>query len=375
MRIGFDAKRAAQNATGLGNYSRFVIQSLAGKPGYDLRLYVPDPRKTALLRDIPHGLPLCYPQGAFWKRCRPAWRSWGVTRDLQRDGVELYHGLSNELPFNIRKASGIRSVVTIHDLISVKHPEYFPFPDARIYAFKIRKACRDATRVIAVSENTKADIVSCFGIPARKVDVVYQGCHPQFQQAVDERKLQMVKEKYRLPSRYVFYLGSIETRKNLLLVAKALPFLPESVSVVAVGKRTPYAAEVEEFLKEKGLCGRMRILHAVPFEELPAFYHLASVFVYPSRYEGFGIPLLEALFCQVPVIGATGSCLEEAGGPGSLYVHPDDCRDLARKIAWVMDDGEKRARMIASGLEHARNFTDSVLTGRLEDCYRKAMGD
>lgn len=373
IRIGFDAKRAAQNGTGLGNYSRFVIQSLASDPQYDLRMYIPNPRKTYLLRDIPDSVARCFPRSGGWGKCPSLWRVWGVTSDLEKDGIDLYHGLSNELPFNIAKAVHVKSTVTVHDLISVRYPEYFPFVDARIYACKIRKACRNADRIIAVSRNTKADIVRFFGVSEDKVDVVYQGCHMQFQQPVSDEKLQMVREKYRLPEQFVFHLGSLEERKNLMLLARALPFLPEDLQVVAIGKRTAYTGKVEVFLREKNLTNRMRLLHDVPFGDLPAFYRLSSVFVYPSRYEGFGIPLLEALFCGVPVIGATGSSLEEAGGPDSLYVDPDDYRALAENIRWLLLDAGKCREMVRNGLEYARNFTDRALLSQLESSYRKTL--
>lgn len=385
MKIGYDAKRAAQNGTGLGNYSRFVIASVYDRirkdrrenavsydKDWELSMFCPNPKKVQLLSRLPSDIPRIFPQGV-WRRLSSLWRVWGVCRDLSRQGIGLYHGLSNELPLNIARYPQVRSVVTIHDLISVRFPQYFPWLDARIYAYKIRQACRHATRVIAVSQRTKDDIVELFHIDPSKIDVVYQGCHGQFQQEVSQEVLDEVKRLYDLPERFIFHLGSLEERKNLMLIVQALQYLPEDYVLVAVGKRTSYTDKVMDFARTHHLEKRIRLFHGIPFAHLPAFYHLSRLFVYPSRYEGFGIPLLEALFCKAPVIGATGSCLEEAGGPDSIYVDPDDAQGLAMAIDKVWNQEEVRIRMIEKGYAYAQNFKDGVLIDRLLEVYRKAM--
>lgn len=374
IRIAYDAKRAAQNGTGLGNYSRFVISSVYARretEHIDMRLYCPDPEKVPFLSQLPSDIKRCFPSGN-WKHFRSVWRVWGISSDLERDGIDLYHGLSNELPLNISQTR-IRTVVTVHDLISVKYPQYFPWIDARIYASKIRKACRNATRIIAVSRRTKEDIVELFSVDPDKIDVVYQGCHSQFRQDVSEERQKEVRRKYALPEKFIFHLGSLEERKNLLLVVQALEHLPEDIHLVAIGKRTAYTEKVERYIVGHGLESRVHLFHKVPFEYLPAFYHSASVFVYPSRYEGFGIPLLEALCCGVPVIGATGSCLEEAGGPDSLYVDPDDAQELARNVAHLFSDEGQVRKMREKGREYASKFVDSVLIDDLLSVYRRAL--
>lgn len=376
MKIGFDAKRAAQNKTGLGNYSRFVIESLAETiPVGRYLLYVPHPGKTACMDNLlqRYNVDMRCPRTGFWKRLRSLWRVWGVTPDFEQDRIRLFHGLSNELPLNIRKARRVRSVVTIHDLIFLRHPEYYPYIDRKIYAYKFRKACRNADRIIAVSQCTKRDIVDFFHIPEEKIDVVYQGCDASFKRPVDAEKKESVRRKYRLTSRYILYVGSIEERKNLMLVAQALPFLPDGTEVIAVGKRTRYADKVETFLRRNGLEHRMRLVSDVPFDDLPAFYQMASVFVYPSKFEGFGIPLLEALNSGTPAIGATGSCLEEAGGPHSLYVSPTDARALAEAITRTLTDSELREKMITEGKEYAINFEPERIATEIMTVYEKVI--
>ena len=379
MIIGFDGKRAAQNRTGLGNYSRFVIRGLSKFSEVErLLLYVPQPCKAKALEgvDKERGVILRSPDDHtgwwrhVWKRLRSLWRVWGVTDELAEDGVQIFHGLSNELPLNIRRAKGVKSVVTIHDLIFLRYPQYYKPIDRWIYRYKFRRACEQADLVIAVSECTKRDIIHFFGTPADKIEVVYQGCDDSFRQQVPEDIKEKVRARYQLPKRFILYVGSIEERKNLMLLAKALPLLKDKdVQVVAVGRRTPYADRIDAFIKDHSLTNRFRMMSGVPFADLPAFYQMAEVFVYPSRIEGFGIPLLEALCCGTPAIGCTGSCLEEAGGPSSLYVDPDDAQGLAAAINRVLGNGEVRGEMIAGGHDYAARFEAEPLTRQLADVY------
>ena len=369
MRIGFDAKRAAQNRTGLGNYSRFVLDLLKTyAANNEYFLYTPNPRKNTLLSNLSTNEKVKYPL-SYWQKFRSLWRIWGVTSDIVKDKIQLFHGLSNELPLNIRYAKNTKSIVTIHDLIFLRYPEYYSFIDRHIYAYKFRKACINADHIIAVSECTKQDIIHFFHIPEEKISVVYQGCDEQFKQIVSKEYKEEIREKYQLPQKYILYLGSIEKRKNLLLLAKALKYIQEPIEVIAIGERTSYTNEVEDFLKQNQLENQMRILSNIPFKELPAFYQLATTFVYPSFFEGFGIPLLEALNSGIPAIGATGSCLEEAGGPHSLYISPNDAKGLAHAIERTMTDDTLREKMIKEGRKYALQFEKEKLAKELLKVY------
>lgn len=378
MIIGFDGKRAVQNKTGLGNYSRFIIRSLAPyarqtkdklvvfAPKYDAgNLFE---KTAALLSDCMDVV--CPRSAAFFPSL---WRVWGCWKQIVSCHVDLYHGLSNELPLSIGKAKTTRSVVTVHDLIFLRYPRYYHWIDKKIYTYKTSRACRHADRVVAVSECTKRDIVSFFGIDPEKIDVVYQGCDPRFSQQPAPDEVRALKEKYDLKEPFILYVGTIEERKNLLLLLRAMQQLTPCTTLVAIGRRTPYMEKVEAFCNAHLPAGSVKFLHTVPFTELPAFYHAASLFVYPSRYEGFGIPVLEALCSGVPVIAATGSCLEEAGGPSSLYVSPDDPVQLAEAIRKVLTDGELRTRMIRDGREYARRFEEDKLAQDLLAVYKKTI--
>lgn len=383
MNIGFDAKRAAQNRTGLGNYSRFVIRVLSEKfAGNQYHLYTPKPHRMPYLQEIPtlKHLFLHFPPQGIWSRIRSLWRVWGITKDIQKDGIQIFHGLSNELPLNIgtpeqRKmkagGKGCKYIVTIHDLIFIHTPQYYHWIDRQIYNFKFRRACRCADRVIAVSEYTKQEIMHYYHTPESKIDVVYQGCDPVFSQEIEEGKLQEVKARYQLPDKFVLYVGSIEERKNLMLVAKAMAELNRraAIHVVAVGRRTAYVDQIQDFLKAQGIDYLFHFYHQVPYADLPSFYKWASTFAYPSRIEGFGIPLLEAISSGVPAIGCTGSCLEEAGGPNSIYVNPDDAKGMADAILRTCTDETLRQHMISEGKKYALNFSDEKLSNDLMKVY------
>ena len=375
--IGFAAKRACQNRTGLGNYSRFVLSGLC-RYASDMRLllYAPNPKKTQALDGLDRepSISMRFPKTLWGKCLRSLWRVWGMTRDLQHDHVQLYHGLSNELPLNIHKAKSIKTIVTIHDLIFLRYPQYYKPVSRWIYHYKFRRACKIADRIIAVSECTKRDIMRFFGTPEEKIEVIYQGCDEQFRQQATEEQKAAIRERYQLPERYILYVGSIEERKNLMLLAQALPLLTDKdIQVIAVGRRTKYADRVQAFIQAQGLTSRFRMLSGVPFSDLPTLYQLATLFVYPSRFEGFGIPLLEALCSGTPVIGCTGSCLEEAGGPSSLYVSPDDDQGMANAILHSMKGAEGRKQRIENSIQYVQRFENSNVAQQMLDLYTNLL--
>lgn len=376
MKIGFDGKRAVQNFTGLGNYSRYIADILCRfYPENSYVLYTPKHRKNSRLEELTgrcRQLSIKYPTKGLWKRLNSLWRIWGVTKQLKQEGIQLFHGLSNELPLNIHK-SGVKSIVTIHDLIFLRYPQYYHLIDRLIYTYKFRKACENSDRIIAISECTKRDIIQFFHIPSSKIEVVYQGCDPTFEQPVGKDRKEEVRAKYQLPKRYILNVGSIEERKNALLAVQALLQLPQDLHLVIVGRRTPYTEKIESFVTNNGLASRVHIISNVPFGDLPAIYQSAEIFVYPSRFEGFGIPIIEALHSGVPVVAATGSCLEEAGGPDSIYVAPDDITGLANAFKTIDSDTEKRKSMIEKGKVFAAQFSDQEQAKLIMNIYNKTI--
>lgn len=368
MHIGFDGRKAIQSFTGPGNYSRFVLNLLVQYHPenryflYTAKNHAREPRISEHLT-LRHPLSFSYPILSRLK---------GISSVLKNDKIDLFHGLINNLPLGVAR-SKTPSVVTIHDLIFLRFPEFYTFIDRSIYRSKFKYACKYASRVIAVSEQTKRDIISYLNVPADKIDVVYQGCNSAFKvKATDEIK-EKVRKKYSLPHKYLLQVGTIEERKNLYLTVKSLNAVPRDIKLVVIGKETDYADDVKEYIRDHGLSNRVLFLKNVPLHDLPAIYQQAKIFVYPSAFEGFGIPIIEALHSGVPVIAATGSCLEEAGGPDSCYIHPKDDIQLSYTINLILKDPSKRHKMIQAGFKHVEKFSDACLAESLMNVYKKVL--
>ncbi len=383
--IGFDAKRIVRNGTGLGSYGRTLVNDLAvaGAGNLSLRLYAPDAGRDELRTQIAESayVTSCYPQRNRFFPLNSSlftslWRSRGIVNDLLRDGVQLYHGLSGELPQGLRKA-GIRSVVTIHDLIFLRHPEYYHWLDTKIYAWKFRKTIQEADHIIAISECTKRDIIELGGVSEDKITVIYQSFASRFKETSAKRlSTNGAQEGARCEgqgARYILSVGTIEERKNTLLAVKALQHLPEELSLVLVGRPTKYAETIRQYAAKHGLAKRVKLLHGVSDEELPRLYAGAEAFVYPSRYEGFGIPIIEAIAMGLPVVACTGSCLEEAGGPDSLYVDADDAEGLAAAMQQVLRGAAGREERITRSREYIRRFEGNDVARQVIDVYRKLL--
>ncbi len=366
MNIGFDAKRALFNRSGLGNYSRSTIRLLSQfYPENNYYLFAAKnsqklfkPSSNQFIVEPEPGLSSSFPS---------LWRSWGIQLLNQRK-LDIYHGLSNELPWSIRR-SGIKSVVTIHDLIFMRFPEYYPFIDRKIYFLKFRHACRVANKVIATSEATKADIVSFLGTDPKKIEVVYQTCDPIFRIPVNNDAKSAIKKKYGLPESYILYLGTIEKRKNSLTLIKAYLNEDCKIPLVIAGKPTAYLADIKDYLKQNPAGDRIIFNHDIKSSDLPAIYQSASLFVYPSIFEGFGIPILEALYSGVPVITSTGSCFAETGGDAALYCDPLDVEQMGKCISTVLNDPDSRKLMIRKGFEHASKFDEVNVAANLMSVF------
>lgn len=368
MKIGFDAKKAVSNLTGIGNYSRRCINGIGQLwPETDLVLFAPHKNNAKAVRELTAKVRYVHPQrkGALpllW------WRNKGMCDDIKREGVDIFHGLSNELPFGIDKA-GCKTIVTIHDLIFRLLPHTFGLADRKILTAKTKYACRTADVIVAVSECTKRDIIRLYGTPEEKIRVVYQSISGLFRHDVTEETKKEVREKLSLPERYLLCVGTIEERKNQATVVKALQHLPEDYHLVLVGGGKGYASVVKETAQQLGVASRLHILRGLSNMELPAIYQMAETFVLLSRYEGFGIPIAEALASGIPVIAATGSCLEEAGGPDSIYVNPDDDKGVAENVLRIATDKSMRERMIERGKEYSLLFTDEHQAEELAKIY------
>ncbi len=371
MRIGFDAKRAFFNKSGLGNYSRDTISILTGKYSeHSYFLYTP-PGTSTVNFITGSSVSICKPTNYVGKRLPFFWRSFMLPKQLKSDGIDLFHGLSNEIPFSI-KNSGIKSVVTIHDLIFLRFPEWYPFIDRKIYEVKFRRSCRDADRIIAISLQTKNDIIEYFGTDPGKIDVVYQGCNAVFQKKAGTEQISRIRKKYSIPDEYLLYVGTVEKRKNLLTIVKALELSNLNISLVVVGRHTSYTGQVKNYIRNKNI-KNIRFIKHVDTNELPVFYQNAKIFIYPSIFEGFGIPIQEALFSKTPVITSKTGCFPEAGGQGSVYIDPANAEELAETILKLLKDTPFREKVVSDGYAYAQNFTNEKIAKNLIEVYKKIV--
>ncbi len=374
MRIGFDAKRAFFNRSGLGNYSRFIIQSLEKfQKDFEYFLYTPKTRNKIEFLTPSEKIHITLPRKILHKKFASYWRSIAMAKDLVKDEIDIFHGLSGEIPNNIAETN-VKSVVTIHDLIFLRYPKLYKPIDRKIYENKFRFACKNANQIIAISEQTKQDIVQYFGTNENKIAVLYQSCDERFQKEVEDPLKQKVQEIYQLPEKFLLYVGTIEKRKNLLSIVKAIHYGKIEYPLVIVGKKTDYFNEVLTYIHDN-LLENIIFLQSVPNEHLPAIYQSAQIFIYPSVFEGFGIPILEALYSKIPVITSKGSCFHEAGGPSSIYVTPENFKELASAIKSLLNDSSLRNKMIADGLEHAKKFSHKTLTQQLVNIYTKLYNE
>ncbi len=368
MKIGFDAKRAFNNKSGLGNYSRDIIRAIVSNKQDDIFLFTPKQNSSAF--EIDNAEIIRPPEGIDnW--ISAYWRSFSIMKEIGKLQLDIFHGLSNELPFTLDNS--VKKVVTIHDLIFKRYPQWYNIIDRKIYNWKFKAACLNADKIIAISEQTKLDIIEFYGISESKISVVYQTCNDAFKTKATIEQIVSVREKYQLPSEFLLNVGTIEPRKNAMNIVKALHQHKIKTPLYIIGRNTKYAEEIKRYISQKNLDTQIKILHNVSNKELPIFYQMAKIFIYPSTFEGFGIPIIEALYSETPVITSQGSCFSEAGGVNSIYVEVGNIEALANAILSLLNNDEKCKLMQNEGLIYVQNFDTEKVTENLYRVYQQLI--
>ena len=369
MKIGYESKRIFHNKTGLGNYARYIPSVLSIYYPENI-YYLYNPKKGNKTNFTVNNVNVfeCFPKGNLSKIFYNYWRQKGVVKDLIRDEINIYHGLSGELPYGLRK-NNIKSVVTIHDLIFMRYPKLYSFFDRKIHYLKFKKAAKNADKIIAISEQTKKDIIYYLKVNPEKIEVIYQGCQNVFKQNYSETEKRKVALKYQLRNEFILNVGTIETRKNALLIVKAIKDI--DTNLVLIGKKTKYTDQIELFIKENHLEDKVQFLKGLTNVELAIIYQLSTIFVYPSIFEGFGIPIIEALYSKVPVITNKYGVFQEAGGPNSIYIDPENVAELAEKITYLLDNEIIRKEIAEKGNQFVQKFNDFELTTSYISMYKK----
>lgn len=373
MKIGFDAKRAFNNTAGLGNFSRNTIVALAHQNTDDqFYLFHPGNKRVAFV--LPDNSLEIKPQGLWWRAFPSSWRRFGITKLGKAQKLDLYHGLSHELPVGIEK-TGIKSVATIHDLIFLRYPEYFKKIDCIIYDRKFRHACQVASQIHAISEQTKRDIIQFFAITEEKIKVIYQSINPIFFSKADTAKKQQIRRKYQLPQKFLMTVGTVEARKNLMALVEGMALANIYIPLVVVGKPTDYQLKVQKLIEHD--LNRLQVFFFPSIEdaELAVLYQMAQVMIYPSIFEGFGLPVAEAQASGCPVVTSNTSSLPEAGGDGALYIDPHKPEEIGPAIRKLLNDKDLRKSLIAKGKINAQRFTPENYARQLKQLYNSLLND
>lgn len=365
MKIAFDGKRFFNNSSGLGSYSRDLVRILASNfPENEYVLLNKEQSdKGKEIVGLPNVTFVETTKGNFSRQLK-------MGKDAQQINADLFHGLSGELPLKWFDKP-IKKVVTIHDLIFLRFPQYYTFFDRKIHFWKFKKATEQADLIIAISEQTKQDIIQFLKVPEEKIRVIYQGCHHVFKENHTDEFLNSTRDKYKLPERFILNVGTIEERKNLLNIVKAIH--GTDIPLVVIGKKTKYYSKVKKYLIKNKLQNQVQFLENVSVEELAGIYKLADVFVYPSLFEGFGIPVIESLFSKTTAITSNLSCLPEAGGENSMYVNPYQFEDIRSKILFLWNNESERNRRAEKGLEFVQKFNDENIAENLMRVYREVL--
>lgn len=352
MRIGIDIQSTLGHKTGIGQYTAKLLAALRRvAPEYEY-LELNWGRDVVMRTD---------------RRLR--WQQFELPRRAQAAKADLLHVPGFDAP--LWKPCTV--VLTVHDLIGLLFPANLP-PISRFYwAWWLPRTIHWADWIIADSEHTRRDLIRLLGIPAERIEVIYLGVDEAFQPLETQARLEAVRHKYSLPLNIILYVGTLEPRKGLETLIAAYGALAADIphDLVIAGKKGWYTAPLFLQVEDLGLDPRVHFTDYVADEDLPSLYNLAELFVYPSRYEGFGLPPLEAMACGTPVVCSNAASLPEIIGDAALSVPPDDAEALAAAIRRVLADKALRAKMRASGLERARSFTWEKTARRTAEIYER----
>lgn len=303
-------------------------------------------------------------------RVRVPWEQFLAPALLRLYGADVYHGVLNVMPL----AAHIPSIVTIHDLSPFLFPQTFRRVNRSYLRWAVRVACRNAAHLIAVSEFTKSELMRWMHVPAERITVTYNGVNERFAPPTPEI-LQAFRQRAGLPERFILFVGTLEPRKNLPTLLEAYARIArdtDAALIIGGGKGWLYDsifAKVEQLQ----LGERVRFAGFIDDQDLPLWYAAATVFILPSLYEGFGIPLLEAMACGTPVVTTTSSSLPEVVGDAGLTIAPTDVDAMAEALLRLLNDAALRTELRERGFVQARHFSWMSLAERTLAIYRTSV--
>jgi glycosyltransferase involved in cell wall biosynthesis len=366
--IAIDARKLTD--FGIGTYIRQLTAALSKIDQENRYLLFVGQRGAAELTDLPENFRIVIERSPSYSLRELVTLSWR----LYRLRVDLYHSTHYVLPAVVP----CRAVVTIHDIIHLLYPEFLPSPLAFFYAQRmIRRSLSRGDRIIAVSQNTKTDLMDYFKVDGRKIRVVHSGVGNRFRQRLSATEIDPRLEEFGIRKPYLLFVGNPKPHKNLDSVVKAygrsLEMFEFQADLVCVGDRSGLDFKIRQRAEQLGIGDRVRLVGHVPDDALPAIYQGATLFVFPTLYEGFGLPVVEAMASGVPVITSNNSALKEiAEGYGHL-VNPMDIEEMAEAIAQAMADPTHREDLAKLGRRRAEDFRWSRTAERTLEVYRSAL--
>ncbi|MFN2118714.1 MAG: glycosyltransferase family 4 protein [Candidatus Promineifilaceae bacterium] len=288
-----------------------------------------------------------------------------------REGLDLLHSMAFVTPFVTR----IPSIVTVYDLSFVHYPDKFPILQRQYLQTQTARSVNQARRVITISEATRQDLYNYFNVPLEKTSVVYPGVDAHFRQ-IPEKSLNAFRVQNNLYKPFILHVGTLQPRKNIPALLIAFAALEnQDIDLVLAGGKGWFYDEIFNQVNNLGLTDRVHFTGYVRDEELPFWYNAAKVLVFPSVYEGFGMPIIEAMACGTPVIAARSSSIPEAGGETALYFEPHDVEKLTQQLAEIIEDKNLLLKMRQSGLMQARKFAWNQAGVETAQVYAQVLAD
>jgi glycosyltransferase involved in cell wall biosynthesis len=353
MRIAFDGTTLRPARTGVGYYTEHLLHHLVRESADD-EIIVISNRPVDTTAPLPAGVQVV---SSATRVPRLVWMQTIAPRLLRRLRVDVAHFTNGMLPL----AAPVPAVVTIHDMSLTMFPKYHPPRRVLLNRPLVDIAARRADAIITVSESAKRDIVRLYGSQTERIHVVHEAAAPSFQPIRDRAVLDRVRQRYDLAERFILYVGTIEPRKNLPKLIEGFANrrkngqLPHQL--VCAGPYGWLSRDIEDLIDRLQIEEAVRFTGYVPFEDLPALYSLAEMFVFPSLYEGFGLPVIEAMACGTPVVTGHVAALAEVGGGAVEQVAHLDAASLGDAIVRLAEDRQRREQLSVLGLERAHMFS------------------
>lgn len=366
MRIGIDARLLHYRKAGI---SQYILRLLEGLSQLEIQEDIVVLRSR---KDKPTDLPQHFRSSPIWTPPHNRFEQITLWIELSRHSLDLLHSPDFIPPLRRH----FKSVITVHDLAFLLYPHLLTRESAHYYG-QIDQGARSADAVIAVSESTKRDVIRLLGVREERVRVIHEAINPSYRYEENREAVDATRKRYNLPESFALFVGTIEPRKNLPTLFRAIRMLNDQhntdLGLAVVGQWGWLYDEVLRAYEELTLQGTVKFLGHIPLEDLVHLYNAASVMAYPSHYEGFGLPPLEAMACGTPVIVSSTSSLPEVVGDAGLLVNPDDHEALAVSLWRILSDSELKTTLVQRGFQRVRNFSIKRMAEETLDLYRAVL--